>query len=200
MEWSERVKQERNQVLGWEVGCWICPLGGSLLAIALNSSAIWVKFGLSFGSDDQHLSIRALQAGSHDSGTWGRKVLLTIPPTMMLKHKMVCWKNNWCEISRLYQWWLHSADPHKVLLRWQVPTLQFQMKIHPPVDQQTHVNTRAETQIWMSKPSQRRGYCCHSEARVPSMEEFLSHLLKLMSDISPLTAPNHQPIQYSSPS
>lgn len=37
--------------------CEFCPLRGILAAIERNSFAISVKFGLSDGSDDQHLSI-----------------------------------------------------------------------------------------------------------------------------------------------
>jgi hypothetical protein len=55
-------------------------LEGIFAAIARNSFAISVKFGLSDGSADQHLSINDLQSGSQVSGTGGRKVLLTIPP------------------------------------------------------------------------------------------------------------------------
>lgn len=48
--------------------------------MARNWFAIAVKLGLSEGSADQHRSISDLHSGSHDSGTEGRKVLLTIPP------------------------------------------------------------------------------------------------------------------------
>lgn len=70
--------------------CGLCPLGGGILAaIDRNSFAISVKFGLSDGSDDQQLSINDLQSGSHDPGTAGRSVLLTIPPeTMMAGYKL----------------------------------------------------------------------------------------------------------------
>jgi hypothetical protein len=39
-----------------------------------------VKPGLSAGSDAQHLSINNFQLGSHQVGTLGRRVLLTMPP------------------------------------------------------------------------------------------------------------------------
>lgn len=45
--------------------------------------AMSVKLGLSTGSADQHLSIKDLQPGSHDSGTGGLSVLLTIPPELL---------------------------------------------------------------------------------------------------------------------
>lgn len=64
--------------------CWFCPLGEILAAIERNSLAISVKVGLSDGSDDQHLSINNVHSGSQDSGTGGRKVLLTIPPEFFL--------------------------------------------------------------------------------------------------------------------
>lgn len=47
--------------------------------------AISVKFGLSDGSDDQHLSISDLHSGSQDSGTSGRNVLLTMPPEFSIE-------------------------------------------------------------------------------------------------------------------
>lgn len=48
-----------------------------------NWLAISVKLGLSDGSADQHLSIKDLHSGSHDSGTGGLSVLLTIPPEIL---------------------------------------------------------------------------------------------------------------------
>lgn len=57
-----------------------CPFCGRAAAIDLSLSAISVKLGLSAGSADQHLSIRALHSDSQDSSTGGRNVLLTIPP------------------------------------------------------------------------------------------------------------------------
>lgn len=68
--------------------CEFCPLGGILAAIERNSFAISVKFGLSDGSDDQHLSINDLHSGSHDSGMGGRSVLLTIPPELQNSRQM----------------------------------------------------------------------------------------------------------------
>lgn len=61
-----------------------CALGEILAAIDRNSLAISVKFGLSDGSDDQHLSINNVHSGSQCSGIGGRKVLLTIPPEFCL--------------------------------------------------------------------------------------------------------------------
>lgn len=48
--------------------------------IVLNSVAISVKEGLCPGSDDQHLSIKDLQLGSHQLGIGGRNALFMIPP------------------------------------------------------------------------------------------------------------------------
>lgn len=62
--------------------CWFCPLGGILDCITRSSLAISVKLGLSDGSADQHLSMSDFQSRSQDSGTGGRKVLLTIPPAL----------------------------------------------------------------------------------------------------------------------
>jgi hypothetical protein len=42
--------------------------------------AISVKLGRSDGSVDQHCSISDLHSGSQESGTCGRRVLLTMPP------------------------------------------------------------------------------------------------------------------------
>ena len=50
--------------------------------IALNSAEISTKEGLSVGSVAQHRSIKAFHAGSHQFGMAGRRVLLTIPPSI----------------------------------------------------------------------------------------------------------------------
>ena len=57
-----------------------CSFGGTLEVMVRNWFATSVKLGLSDGSALQHLSINILHSGSHDSGTAGRSVLLTIPP------------------------------------------------------------------------------------------------------------------------
>lgn len=49
--------------------------------------------------------------------------------------------------SRSYRLWPHSADLRKVLLQWEVPTLQFQMKTHPPADHHIKEDTNRKIQI-----------------------------------------------------
>lgn len=50
-----------------------------------NLPAISVKVGRSDGSVDQHCSISDLHSGSQESGTAGRRVLLTMPPAKSRK-------------------------------------------------------------------------------------------------------------------
>ncbi len=59
---------------------WPCALGWVAAVIARKLLAMSVKPGLSTGSDAQHLSINNFQLGSHQVGTFGRRVLLTMPP------------------------------------------------------------------------------------------------------------------------
>src|SRR4051812_26530904 len=75
-KWHEHPKR-RNYSLS---GAWPQPFRGRAAAIERNLVAISVKLGLSNGSADQHCSINDVHSGSHNSGTGGRKVLLTIPP------------------------------------------------------------------------------------------------------------------------
>jgi hypothetical protein len=65
--------------------------------MARSMLTISVKVGRSDGSADQHCSISRLQCGSHESGTGGRRVSLTIPPGLIVHHIMQlpkCYRKN----------------------------------------------------------------------------------------------------------